>query len=109
MVFYDEKAIEHTERQRRNREEVEGRDYFTVVVEKSKPTLGFTFAPFPPQAVEIARDGRLGNMQSQLEQLAVDARRTPGRILRLHSADQMSNVPTNFPSPNFTLPNPPPP
>src|SRR5229473_6463289 len=103
MVFDDEEAIEHTERQRRNREKVEGTDYFTVVVEKSKPTLGFTFVPFPPQAVEIARDGRLGNMQSQLEQFAVDARRTPGRILRLHAADQVANLPTDFRSPECTL------
>src|SRR5260370_3916838 len=109
MGFDDEKAIEQTERQRRNREEVEVTDYFVVVVEKCKPSLGFTFVTVPPQAVEIARDGRLGNMQSQLEQFAVDASRTPGPILPLHAADQVANLPTDFRSPECTLPRPPPP
>ena len=41
IVSHDEKAVEHTERDAGDREEIHGRDRFPVVSQKGKPTFGW--------------------------------------------------------------------
>jgi hypothetical protein len=86
-MFDCKKAIENPKAQSWDREEVERGDYFAVVVEEGQPALSFVSLTVPAKPAEIARDGRLGNPESQLEQFAVNARNAPGRILVLHAVD----------------------
>ena len=40
----------------------------------------------------ILRDARLSDLETELEQLAMDARRTPQRIFRAHPPDQCAQI-----------------
>jgi len=43
------------------------------------------------QPLEVARNRRFGNLESKPEQFAMNARRAPGWIIGLHTADQFAN------------------
>ena len=46
-----------------------------------------------PQSLDhVLRDARLSDLKAELEQLAMDARRTPQRIVRAHPPDQRAQV-----------------
>ena len=79
-MFDDEEAIEHAERQRRHREEVERRHHLAVIVKEGQPTLGLLAVRPPFQTLQITRDRGLGNLESELKQLAMDAGCPPRRI-----------------------------
>jgi hypothetical protein len=86
----DKEAVEHAERRRRNGKEIHGGNGFPVITKKGKPTLSRLTVPrcsFHP-----AGNGSLGNIKTQHEQFAVDARRTPSRILGDHAEDQIPNL-----------------
>jgi hypothetical protein len=40
----------------------------------------------------VFRHRRLGNLDAELEQLTVDLRRSPERVLEVHSSDQVANL-----------------
>jgi len=73
----DKKAVEGAKRQARNGEKVKGADDLTVVVEEGQPLRGLALVRMTLQLLKIARHGGFGNRESELEQFAVDARRTP--------------------------------
>jgi hypothetical protein len=52
-------------------------DDLTVVVEEGQPLRGLALVRMTLQLLKIARHGGFGNRESELEQFAVDARRTP--------------------------------
>ena len=88
-VFDNEKAIQHAKGQSQHGEEVHGRDDVPVIAEESRPEFaGVGRRPAP----EIAGDGALGNVPAKLEELAVNSRRAPGRILVHHPPDESSNL-----------------
>jgi len=108
-VLDDKKAIECAKRQTRNREEVERGDYLAVVVEEGQPASRLPRIAVSLQPPQISRHGGFGNLESQLEQFAMDAGRPPGRILRLHAPDQLPDLWTHLRSAPSTKPGPPPP
>src|SRR5258705_8226298 len=82
IVTDDEKAIEHPEGDRRNREEVHRGNRFPVVAEKGKPALGWlriSRCPFHP-----TRDRSLRDIKTEHEKLAMDAWRSPLWVLNDH-------------------------
>jgi hypothetical protein len=86
----DEKAIDHAEGDRWDREEVHRSDGFPVVAQKRKPALGwFGISGCPAHP---AGDRSLGEIKPQHQELPVDTRRAPGRILANHPEDQVSNL-----------------
>ena len=84
MFDDNEAAVECLKCQCRNGKEVEGRYHFAMVVQECQPALDFALVPSELERFEIAGDGRFGNSGSELEQLVVNARRSPATILRLH-------------------------
>ena len=76
MVADDEKAVEHTERDRGDRKEVHGRDGFAMVTQEGEPTLGRLV--ISGSSAHPTGNGSLGNIETQHQEFTVDARRAPG-------------------------------
>src|SRR5690349_6817516 len=88
MMLDDEEAVQHTEAQRGHGEEVEGSDHLTVVLEECQPALHLRLVGLALQPLQMARHGGFRNLNSELQQFPVDARRAPGWILGLHAPNQ---------------------
>ena len=95
-MFDDKEAVEGLKRQCRNGKEVEGGYHFAMVVQKCHPALGVALVSAALEVFEIAGDGRFGDLEAELEQLAVDARRTPGGIFILHLPNEKGNLRTDL-------------
>src|SRR6266851_8283531 len=72
--------MERLEANGRHDEHVHGRDVCRVVTEKSFPGL----RPPSPTLGHVLGDGRLRDLEAELEQFAVDARRSPKQVLPVH-------------------------
>ena len=82
-MFDDKEAVESLKRQCWNCKEVEGGDHFAMVVQERQPALGFAVALSVVELFEIAGDRRFGDLEVELEQLAVKTWCSPAGILRL--------------------------
>src|ERR1022692_4360114 len=89
VVADHEEAIEHAERDRRDGEEIHSGDRFPMVAQKREPTPGWFGISRRP--AHPAGNGSLRDIKTQHEELTVDARRSPSRILGHHSEDQLAN------------------
>lgn len=83
----DKKAIEHAEGDRRNRKEIHRRDRLPMIAKKGEPALRWIRGPWGSS--HPAGDRSLGNIETQHEKLAVDARCAPSRVLDDHAEDQV--------------------
>jgi len=99
VMTNNEEAVEQLKRDRRNSKEIHGGDGFSVIAEKRKPTLGrFRISGCAPHP---AGDGALGYVKAQHAQFAMNARRTPDRVLSNHLEDQFADLFGNpFPAAN---------
>jgi hypothetical protein len=59
-----------------------------VVPQKGAPSLTWRFTPLD----HVLGDARLRDFKPELEQFAVDARRSPKRVLDAHPPDQRTEV-----------------
>src|SRR6516162_2113211 len=90
VVADDEKTVQNTERERWDGEEVHRRNGLTMVSEERQPLLdGICISRASP---DPSRDTPFRDVETQLEQFAVNAQRSPGRILGNHSKDQDANL-----------------
>ena len=103
VMAYEEEAVEHTERECRDREKIYRRDGFAVIAKKRQPAFGGFWAP--GCSPHPAGDGRLRYLEAQHEEFAVDARCTPSWILGDHPEDQIPNLLRNS-SPSCWLSDP---
>src|ERR1700694_4796670 len=71
-----------------HREEVDGDQLLGMILQKCAPSLRRRFAA----AHHVFADAALTDVDAELEQLTVDAWRTPRRILSAHLADQISDL-----------------
>jgi hypothetical protein len=81
----DKETVEDTERDRRNREEIHRGNNLAVISKKSEPQLSWDrglWGSFYPTG-----DRSLGNIETEHEKLAVDARCAPSRVLPDHAED----------------------
>src|SRR5712691_10287283 len=86
----DEKAIQHAERKGWNREKVHRSNGLAVIVEKCLPALCW-FWIFRG-SLHPARNGSLRELESQLQQFPLNARRSPGGIFHHHLEDQIADL-----------------
>src|SRR6266446_7897886 len=84
----DDEGIEQLEANGRNNEQVDGSDIRGVVTQEGAPSLGRR----PASLDHVLRDAGLRDFEAELEQLAMDARRTPQRIFRAHPPDQCAHI-----------------
>ena len=87
IMANNEEAVEKTEGDRRNGEEIHGGDGFTMIAEKSQP---------PPtrfwvsgRSLHPAGDASLRYIEAEHQKFAVDAGSTPGGVFGHHSEDQV--------------------
>src|SRR4249919_934359 len=80
----DDEDIEQIEANGRDNEQVHGGDVRRVVTQEGAPSLGRRSTTLD----HVLRDAGLSDLEAELEQLAVDARRSPQRIFRAHLPDQ---------------------
>jgi hypothetical protein len=59
-----------------------------MVVEKSQPPFSHLLVCSTFQSLQVARDGRLRDLEAECQQLSVNPRCFPTRIVRFHSADE---------------------
>src|SRR5438876_7050255 len=88
----DDKGIEQVEANGRNNEQVHGGDVSSVVTQEGTPSLRGRAALLD----HVLRDAGLSDLKAELEQLAMDARRAPQRIVNAHSTDQHPQVCVDF-------------
>jgi hypothetical protein len=100
----DNEGIEQVETDSWNNEEVHGGDVRRVVAQESSPSL----AGPPPSFDHVLGYARLRDRKPELEQFAVDAGRTPKRVLDAHSPDERAqfSIDLRSPSPWAGLPTP---
>src|SRR6476659_8420761 len=84
----DDEDIEQVEANGRSNEQVHGGDVRRMVTQEGVPSLGGR----PASLDHVLRDAGLSDLKAELEQLAMDARRSPQRIVGAHPSDQRAQV-----------------
>jgi hypothetical protein len=106
-VAENKKCEELLKGNRRNYKKINRRDPGSVVVKEGLPCLRRSISP----RYHVLRDCRLGDIEAELQKLAVDMWRTPERVLGVHSSDKVAQLFVNlrsateragFPSPKRT-------
>src|SRR5450756_1014928 len=100
----DDKRIEQVEANGRDNEQIHGSNVRCMVPQKGAPSLTWRSTSLD----HVFGDARLRDIKPELEQFAVDTRRTPKRILHAHLPDQRAEVRLDLrpPSPGARLPTP---
>src|ERR1700686_2030890 len=93
----NDEGIEQVETDSWNNEQVHGGNVRRVVTQEGSPSL----AGRPPPFDHVLGDARLRDLKPELEQFAVDAWRTPKRILHAHPADQRAQLRFDLRSPSL--------
>jgi hypothetical protein len=90
VVDDDEKAVQNTKRERWDGEKVHRRNGLAMVSEERQPLLdGICISRGSP---DPSRDTPFRDLETQLEQFAMNARCSPGRILGNHTEDQGASL-----------------
>src|SRR6516165_9279005 len=90
VVADDEKAVQNTKRECWDGEKVHRRNGLAMVSEERQLLLdGICISRGSP---DPSRDTPFLEIETQLEQFAVNARRSPGRVLGNHWKDQGANL-----------------
>src|SRR6516225_4230603 len=89
-----EKAVQYPEGRGGHGGKVHGGDGLTMVLEKGEPALAGVSRRGPLR--QVVGDRGLGDFESQFQELAVDPRTAPGRILRRHRPDEIAKLGGDF-------------
>jgi hypothetical protein len=90
VVADDEKTVQNAKRERWDSEEVHRRNGFAMVSEERQPS--FQGIWISRSSSDRSRDTPFRDIETQLEQFAVNARSSPGRILGNHAEDHGANL-----------------
>src|SRR5260370_16156692 len=90
------KPLEQVETNSWNNEQFHGGNVWRVVMQEGPPSL----AGRPPPFDHVLGDARLRDLKPELEQFAVNAWRTPKRILHAHPPDQYAQLRVDLRSPS---------
>src|SRR5262245_7066112 len=88
----DDEGLEQIEANGRNNEQVHGTDVRCMVTQEGAPSLGRRSTSLH----HVLRDAGLSHLEAELEQLAMNARRSPQGIFRAHSPDQRAQFRTDL-------------
>jgi len=84
----DHQAVEQLEANSRHDEQIDSTGVWDVIVQEGLPSLRWR----TEAAYHVLGDSRLGDVEAQLEQLAVDARRTPKWVHPAHLANESAQL-----------------
>ena len=93
-MLYNEETIQELEGQRVHREEIHGHDHLAMIGEESEPAFGWIAAV--PRASQISGYRALRDLEADLQELAMDLRRSPGRILHCQPTNQGTELLAHF-------------
>jgi hypothetical protein len=93
---YNHEAVQQSEANGRDHEQIHGGNVRRVVSQKGPPSLAWRSASLD----YVLGDARLRDLKPELEQFAVDARRTPKQILPARLPDQRTQFRLNRRSPS---------
>jgi len=85
-----EEAVQHAKSQSGHCEEIHGHDGVAVIAKEGNPALGGAVGT--REAAEVAGDRALGDVEAELEELAVDSGGAPGGILADHLPDESPDL-----------------
>ena len=88
IVGQNDHHVEQPKRDRRLDEHVYGRDSLGLISQEGPPVL----RRCSPPSHDVLRDGRLADLDAELEKLAVDPRRTPEGVGAAHLPNQVTNL-----------------
>jgi len=88
LMRQHEEHIQDLKPNGRHREEVNRDEVLEVILEERAPDLGGWFSA----AHQVLAHAGLADVDAELEQFPVDARRAPAGILAAHVADQGANL-----------------
>src|SRR5260370_34744491 len=83
-----EAILEQVKADCRSNEKIHAGDVGCVVTQKGAPSLGRRSTSLD----HVFRTARLSDLETELEQLAMDARRSPQRIFHAHPPDQRAQI-----------------
>src|SRR5712675_1107273 len=89
-------GVEQVEAIGRDNEQVHGGDILSMITQEGAPSLAWR----PASLDHVFGDTRLRDLKPELEQLTVNARRSPKRILDAHSPDQRAQLRFDLRSPS---------
>src|SRR5450759_2786476 len=100
----DDEGIEQVESDGWGNEQVHSSDVRRVITQEGAPSLTWR----PASLDHVFGDARLRDFKPELEQLTINTRRSPKRVLDAHSPDQCTEVRRDLrsPSPRTRLPTP---
>jgi hypothetical protein len=90
IVADDEEAVEHSERDRWHREEIHGRNRFSMVAKEGQPALGPVRASWRP--LHPTGDSSLGKIKTEHAEFPMDPRCSRGWVLGNHLENQFPNL-----------------
>src|ERR1700758_126324 len=107
VMGQNQKDVKHLETEGGHGEEVDGDQLGAVIVQEGPPGLRGR----PATAYDVFADAAFAEVETEFEQLAVDAGCTPTGILPAHLADQVSNLagdprPSGLAAPHLPGPEP---
>jgi hypothetical protein len=88
----DDQGVEQIKPHCWNNKQVHGGDVRRVVTQEGAPSLGWRSTSLD----HVLRDAGLRDLEAELEQFAMDARRTPQLIFGAHPADQRAQFPIDL-------------
>ena len=90
-MFDDKEAVECSKREW-HRKEVEGGDHFAMVARNASQRWALPSPCRWVKCLRLAGDGRFGDLEAKLEQLAVDTGCSPAGIFHFHSPNEQANL-----------------
>src|ERR1017187_3232651 len=90
IMANNKEAIEKTKGDRRNSEEIHGRDGFAMIAEKSQPPP--TRFWISGRSLHPAGDASFRYIEAEHQKFAVDAGSAPGGVLGYHAEDQVPDL-----------------
>jgi len=90
VMANNKEAVQQLEGDRGDREEIHGSDGFAMIAKKGLPASGRSW--ISGLSLDPTGDASLGYIEAQQEELAVNPRSTPGRIVCRHLEDEISNL-----------------
>jgi hypothetical protein len=88
IVGQNDHHVEQPERCGRHNEHIDRSDALGVIPQEAAPVL----RRCSPPSQHVLRDGRLADLDAELEQLTVDPGRTPERVGAAHLPNQTANL-----------------
>src|SRR6266849_4062451 len=88
IVVQNDHHVKQSKRRARHDKHIDGSDTLGLIAQEATPGRGRRSSP----SHHVLRNGGLADLDAELEQLAVDPRRTPERVGSAHLPNQFANL-----------------